>query len=113
MAPKSKPLSPELQQDVDFLGTLLAKGISGLIEFSLSDGLKMKASMSRIAKNKVSTELAAKMWEKFFIVNPHASAAIELAAAASPKLREFLERIRVKPKDVPPEDVTVHDAEVM
>lgn len=104
-----KPLDPKLQEDVDYLATLLAKGVSGMIELGLSDGLKMKGAMDRIRKSDAGIELAAKMWSQFWMVNPHASSAIELAASFNPKLREFLEKIQVKAK--PAEDVEVRDAE--
>ncbi len=95
---KRKPLDPKLQADVDFLGTLLAKGISGLIEFGLSDGMKMQSAMKRIMASKASTELGARLWSQFFLLNPHASAAIELAAMANPQLGQYFEKMNMKAK---------------
>ena len=112
MTTKSKkPLDPQLQADVDYLATLLAKGVSGLVELGLSDGLKMKQAMDRIRKSDAGIELAAKMWSQFWMLNPHASSAIELAAVMNPKLREFLEKLQMKAK--PAEDVHVKDGEAV
>ncbi len=104
-----KPLDANLQADVDYLSTLLAKGVSGLIELGITDGIKMKGAMDRIRKSDAGIELAAKMWSQFWMLNPHASSAIELAASFNPKLREFLEKMQLKAK--PAEDVEIKDAE--
>lgn len=100
-----KKLDPKLQDDIDFLGTLLAKGVSGLIELGLSDGIKMKGAMDRIRKSDAGVELAARMWSQFWMINPRASAAIEMAAVMNPKLGEFLEKLQMKAKDAQGVDV--------
>jgi hypothetical protein len=108
---QKRKLDPLLQADVDFLALLFANGISGLVQIGLSDGIKMKGAMERVMKNKAAMELCATTWAKFFQVNPQAAEIIEMAAAINPKVSEFLERVRLKPKDVAPEDVSVRDGE--
>ena len=95
-------------KDVEYLSEVLAKGISGLIQIGISDGLKMNAALKAVASKKASQQLAAGVWTKFFEVNPQASAAIELAAATSPGLAAMLERIKVKKPEIKDaEDVRV------
>jgi hypothetical protein len=98
-----------LDKDLQFLSDILARGISGLVEFGFSDGLKMNAAFKNVAKNKASLQLAARMWAQFWQVNPHAASAIELAAAINPGLAAFLEKIKVKPKEA--QDVEVKNTE--
>lgn len=98
-----------LDKDLQFLADILARGISGLVEFGISDGMKMNAAFKNVAKNKASAQLAARMWAQFWQVNPHAAQTIEMAAALNPGLAAFLEKIKVKPKDA--QDVEVRDAE--
>lgn len=106
---KSKPLSAQQQQDVDFLSNLFANGISGLIQIGISDGLKMKQALDRVTKSQAGVELMAAIWSRFWNVNPQAATAIELAAAMNPALAGFFEKMKMKAKEIPPEDVNVHE----
>src|SRR6187551_1456138 len=98
--PNKRKLDEKIQADVDFVAALLANGISGLIQVGLSDGLKLKGSLERIMKNQANIDLFAATVAKYVEVNPRAAEAIELTAAMSPKLRELLEKLRLKPKDI-------------
>ncbi len=97
---KPRKLDPKLQEDVDFLSTLLAKGLSGLVEFGFSDGVKMNAALNRVRANKASSEMISQMLGEFCRVNPQASTIIEMAAMASPALKNILENMRLRAKDV-------------
>lgn len=110
MAKTSKP-DPQLEADVEFLGTLLAKGVSGLVEIGLTDGLKLHKALKNINASRANTQLAVRLFSRFFEINPKAAEAIELASAASPRLASLFEKLRMKPKPVSPEDVDVKDAE--
>lgn len=110
MAKAPKP-DKQTNEDIEYLSTILAKGISGLIEVGLADGMKLGQALRRVTANKANDQLISQLWSRFFLVNPHAAAAIEVAAAMNPKLGELLERFRMKAKDVKPEDATVKDAE--
>ncbi len=109
MAKTTKKPDPQTQEDLDYLSTILAKGVSGLVEIALTDGLKMNASLRRLTRNKANDELLARLWTKFWLVNPRATNIIETVALMSPKFGEMLERLRMKAKAVPPEDVQVKD----
>lgn len=89
---------------------ILARGVSGLVEIGITDGLKMSQTLKRITSNKANDKLIAELWSKFWLINSRASAIIETAAAFNPKLADFLERIRMKAKDATP-DPDVKDAE--
>ncbi len=102
---KPRKLDPKLQEDVDFLSTLLAKGVSGLVEFGLTDGMKLNSALKRITANGAGIELMAKTLSQFCQVNPRAMTAIELAAMMSPQLKTILEKMQLTPKEA--QDVEV------
>ncbi len=108
---KSSKSDAQLEADVEFLSTILAKGISGLVEVGIADGLKIGQALRRVTASKANADLIGRLWSRFFLVNPHASSAIETAALLSPKLAELLERLRMKAKDARPDaDGDVKDA---
>ncbi len=111
MAKTTKKPDPQTQEDLDYLSNILARGVSGLVEIALTDGLKMNELSRRLTQNKANDELVARLWTQFWLVNPRASEIIEATALISPKLGGLLERLRMKAKQVPPEDVQVKDEE--
>jgi hypothetical protein len=109
MGKTTKKPSPQTQEDLEYLSTILAKGVSGLVEVAITDGLKMGTTLRRLTQNKENDELIARLWTKFWLVNPRATSIIEAVALMSPGFGEMLERLRMKAKTVPPEDVQVKD----
>ncbi len=105
--PEPKPRDEKTQADLDYLSGILAKGVSGLIAFGLTDGLKLRETLARVTKNKQNNALWVELFSKFCVMNPQAAQIIELAAAASPTLKDIIDRFNLRPKDVPPEDVKV------
>lgn len=108
---KTDKSNAQLEEDVQFIATVLAKGVSGLMEVGIADGMKLGTALRRVTASKANSKLIGRLWARFFEINPTTSQAIEAASALSPMLASFFERIRVKPKDVPAEDATVKDAE--
>lgn len=108
---KTKKPDPQLEADVEFLSTLLAKGVSGLVEIGVMDGMRLHKALKNINASKANTELLARLFSRFCEINPKMAEAIELASAASPRLAAIFEKLRMKPKAVNPDDVQVKDAE--
>ncbi len=107
---KTNKLDAQQEADVEYLSTILARGLSGLIEIGITDGLKLGQALRRVTASKANSELITQLWTRFFLVNPRAAEAVEAAALLNPKLGALLEKLRMKAKDVAPEDATVKDA---
>lgn len=101
---KNKPLDPQTAADVDYLGMIFAKGISGLMTIGLSDGMKMKAALDRVTKSKAGQEVLASLWSKYWNIDPNAIAVIDMVAAMNPSFKACLERWNMKAKDATPDD---------
>ncbi len=111
MGKTTKKLDPQAQADIDYLSTLVAKATSGIVASFVSDGPKVIAALSRLTKDEANDELLAPIWAKFWLISPKASSMIEALSALSPTMKATFERLRMKAKDVPPEDVQVRDGE--
>lgn len=109
---KSPKTDAQLEADIEYLSTMLAKGISGIIDVGIADGMKIGQALKRVTMSKANDALISQLWSRFFLVNSRAAAAIEVAAALNPKLAELLERLRMKAKEVKPGDAEIKDAEV-
>lgn len=106
---KRAKLDPKLQADINLVADTFANGISGFIQVGLIESLKMKGPLENIMKSKAGIEAFASVLAKFIEVNPRASEMVDIACSLSPKLRELLEKLRLKPKDIQPEDVEVRE----
>lgn len=100
-----KALDPQTAADVDYLGMILAKGISGLVQVGITDGIKIKGALERVTKSKAGIEVMASLWSKFWNINQDAGAVVEMVAAMNPSFKAFLEKVNMKAKDVVPDDV--------
>jgi hypothetical protein len=86
-------------QDITDLADIVSRGINKGIELGITDGLKLKAALGRVTKEKRGTDAAKAVIRQLCCTNPVLASQIEAAAAGSPVVAAFAARLGILPKD--------------
>ena len=88
-----------IDDDINTLADLVAKGINGTVEFGMMNGLQLKDALTKVNKAKRNGDAAKALLRQLCLTNPILASQIEASCENNPMVKAFAERMGILPKD--------------